>query len=297
MLPGAGQLYAGRSVRAVGVFLVNYAGQHAAYSLGALISSSWGPMAMLTSMLLLHGAAAWDAWRVAELAAAAEAAEPPPAVAGAAWRAGWVLVRLPWILGIVAVYGFYFLILSTAGPNSNKFSLAVVHLLLAGVFLGLAGFASAHTFLVASGRRPYPLGALQAEISGSCVIYAIIGLMLAIAWPMFSDMHRRSGEGAMKGRLATIRMEAKVFETKHGRPPGTLDELVADKRSEAPYPLVTELWPTKSNRWHQRADAGFVLLPGRTTSDSGLWALDPGTTTFFIDCTHTDSKGSVWTAY
>lgn len=39
------------------------------------------------------------------------------------------------------------------------------------------------------------------------------------------------------------------------------------------------------------------LRSDRKPSDTGYWAYDRATGRVYIDCTHTDSRGTVWTAY
>ena len=129
------------------------------------------------------------------------------------------------------------------------------------------------------------------------IVVAIIGILAAIAIPKFADLIRKSQEGASKGNLGAFRGAMSIYyadmDGQHPADPAALT--VAGK-------YLTAIPQAKTPNYH--ADGNAVLLGsmGGGFTNVGGWLFDSLSTDFYygqiwVNCTHTDTKGSVWTAY
>lgn len=117
------------------------------------------------------------------------------------------------------------------------------------------------------------------------MVAAFCGVLCAIALPMFSGLIRKSSEGASKGNLAVLRARLQSHQAAKGSYPIDLADLGSPPVAKAP-------------NYHQ--DSAKVAFGPPT--DAGGWlyenaagAADFGT--LRVNCTHTDTKGKVWTTY
>jgi prepilin-type N-terminal cleavage/methylation domain-containing protein len=128
------------------------------------------------------------------------------------------------------------------------------------------------------------------------IVVAIIGILAAIAIPKFAELIRKSGEGASKGNLGSIRSSLSIYYgDMEGQYPSTLAGLtVAGK-------YLTSIPTAKTPNYH--ADSAVekdALLSA--ADDAGGWVYnnvpnDSNIGNMEINCTHTDTKGSIWTSY
>ena len=127
------------------------------------------------------------------------------------------------------------------------------------------------------------------------IVVAIIGILAAIAIPKFASLIRKSSEGASKGNLGSIRSALSIYYgDMEGQYPNNLAALtVAGK-------YLSAVPPSKAPNYHP--DSSTVREGASTANDGGGWnydnlAADSNLGTLFVNCTHTDTKGSVWTTY
>jgi prepilin-type N-terminal cleavage/methylation domain-containing protein len=128
------------------------------------------------------------------------------------------------------------------------------------------------------------------------IVVAIIGILAAIAIPKFAELIRKSGEGASKGNLGSIRSSLSIYYgDMEGQYPSTLAGLtVAGK-------YLTSIPTAKTPNYH--ADSAAEIDAGPlVANDAGGWVYnnvtgDSNIGNMEINCTHTDTKGSIWTAY
>jgi len=126
------------------------------------------------------------------------------------------------------------------------------------------------------------------------IVVAIIGILAAIAIPKFADLIRKSNEGSTKGNLGAVRSALSIYYgDMEGYYPMNLASLTASGKYMSAIPKA------KTPSYHMDT-AG--VTNASATSDVGGWlynnvAADPNYGTLWVGCTHTDSKGSVWTAY
>jgi len=128
------------------------------------------------------------------------------------------------------------------------------------------------------------------------IVVAIIGILAAVAIPKFATLIRKSHEGATRGSLAGIRSALNIYYgDMEGQYPDDLTSLTISGKYLDALPLA------KAPNYH--ADASWVHNgPSGAFSDDGNWEYDnvvgdANRGSVWVNCTHTDSKGSVWTSY
>jgi hypothetical protein len=105
------------------------------------------------------------------------------------------------------------------------------------------------------------------------IVVGVIGLAVALTWDKFQALDQYGVESAVRGAVAEFRMGRYTVE----KPPRLWESTIYP----APHPAGT----------------GLVEASTAAVKDSGYWGRDPKTGHVFIDCAHTDSKGSVWAQY
>ena len=128
------------------------------------------------------------------------------------------------------------------------------------------------------------------------IVVAIIGILAAIAIPKFAMLLRKSKEGASKGNLGALRSSLLIYYADmEGAYPSVLSALTVNAKYMSVIP------PAKTPDYHPDSSAendGTALQ----FSDAGGWqynnvAGDAAEGSLWINCTHTDTKGSAWSAY
>ena len=129
------------------------------------------------------------------------------------------------------------------------------------------------------------------------IVVAIIGILAAIAIPKFAELIRKSSEGASKGNLGSIRSALSIYYgDMEGQYPSTLAGLtVAGK-------YLTSIPTAKTPNYHADSSAEVDGVLATTQNDAGGWVYnnvtgDSNIGNMEINCTHTDTKGSIWTSY
>ena len=126
------------------------------------------------------------------------------------------------------------------------------------------------------------------------IVVAIIGILSAIAIPKFADLIRKSAEGTSKGSLGAIRSALSIYYADmEGQFPDSLTALTLNDKYIQTIPV------SKMPNYH--ADLSAVLLAS-VADDAGGWLYNNvfGSQSYgstFVNCTHTDSKASVWSSY
>ncbi len=126
------------------------------------------------------------------------------------------------------------------------------------------------------------------------IVVSIIGILAAIAIPRFAALIRKSAEGASKGNLGTMRSALKIYYADMtGTYPNTPLALTIGGKYLASFPK------SRAPDYHSDSTA---LTIGNTSDDSAGWLYvqDPADSLFgsiMVNCTHTDTKQSVWTTY
>ena len=126
------------------------------------------------------------------------------------------------------------------------------------------------------------------------IVVAIIGILAAIAIPKFASLIRKSSEGASKGNLGAIRSALSIYYgDMEGQYPVQLSALTIQGKYLASVPMA------KAPSYHPDLS---TETDAATVGDSGGWYFDNVTGdanigNVWVGCTHTDTKGSVWSSY
>lgn len=215
------------------------------------------------------------------------AGAPPPSWLLWPWalcRAAWIAL-LPPGFAFVAIGGAFELALDGYLVWAFAVSAAGVLVLYPG------GLMAVETWDALRGKTTPTRGALTDELGGTFLILGVGVLLFMIAFPMFRPLVRKSGEGAMKNGLAEVRAAVQIHKASHdGRAPDSLEALVESKALAK----LPSLWGRFSEIPHPKTSAARAERDA-AAADSGRWGYAGGTP--FIDCTHTDTKGSAWTSY
>ncbi|MFH1724276.1 MAG: type II secretion system protein [Elusimicrobiota bacterium] len=127
------------------------------------------------------------------------------------------------------------------------------------------------------------------------IVVAIIGILAAIAIPKFADLIRKSNEGATKGNLGAIRSALSIYYgDMEGYYPLNASSLTASGKYMSAIPKA------KTPNYHSD-NSTFINASTIGDGDPG-WRYnnvggDANYGTLWVNCTHTDSKGNVWTSY
>ena len=127
------------------------------------------------------------------------------------------------------------------------------------------------------------------------IVVAIIGILAAIAIPKFAELIRKSNEGASKGNLGSIRSALSIYYgDMEGVYPDDPNSLTTNGKYLAAIP--------KSKAPNYHPDSSMFTNGDGSPTDSGGWNYnnvvgDANFGTVFVNCTDTDTKGSVWTSY
>jgi prepilin-type N-terminal cleavage/methylation domain-containing protein len=126
------------------------------------------------------------------------------------------------------------------------------------------------------------------------IVTAILGILVGISMLRYADLLRRANEGAAYGNLGVIRSALSIYYSDmEGQFPATLGALTAHAKFLKAIPEL------RVPNYHNSTSA-FSL--GDSAGDSGGWLYNNVIASakfgvVLVDCTHTDTKGSVWSAY
>ncbi len=129
------------------------------------------------------------------------------------------------------------------------------------------------------------------------IVVAIIGILAAIAIPKFAELIRKSSEGASKGNLGALRSAMSIYYGDlEGQYPASITSLTIAGKYLGTVPK------SKAPSYHGDSDGEVLLSVSASPTDVGGWyyndaAGNANVGTVLVNCTHTDTKGTVWTAY
>jgi prepilin-type N-terminal cleavage/methylation domain-containing protein len=129
------------------------------------------------------------------------------------------------------------------------------------------------------------------------IVVAIIGILAAIAIPKFASLIRKSAEGSCKGNLGALRSALSIYYgDMEGVYPGGLVYLTVNGK------YLTAIPQARAPDYHNATTNEEIYSVFAPVDDTGGWkfddvASDSNYGTVFVNCTHTDTKGTVWTSY
>ncbi|MBI3552620.1 MAG: hypothetical protein HY077_08875 [Elusimicrobia bacterium] len=126
------------------------------------------------------------------------------------------------------------------------------------------------------------------------IVFLFFSSVPFVTIPEFLSLIARSDEGATRGSLGSLRAAIAAHRGDHGgRWPADLEGLKVDGQLRHGVPLA------KTPHFHP---ASPRISYGSVSDDSGGWrynnaAEDPHFGEFWVNCTHTDTKGTTWSSY
>ena len=128
------------------------------------------------------------------------------------------------------------------------------------------------------------------------IVVAIIGILAAVAVPKFADLVRKSKEGATKGNLGVVRSALSIYysDAEGIYPQDNLGCLLPKYLDEIP--------DAKLSPYHVVSNEVTAGSSVTALDDGGGWAYDNVAGDMYwgyvvVNCTHTDSKGTIWYHY
>jgi prepilin-type N-terminal cleavage/methylation domain-containing protein len=145
------------------------------------------------------------------------------------------------------------------------------------------------------------------------IVVAIIGILAAIAIPKFADLIRKSNEGACKGNLGALRSAISIYygemegyfpsPTASGvmTTAGTLGAILTMDNGK----YIKELPSAYCPPYHSKlASCTIAVSSGDEAAGAGEWGYKETNDNLgktwgdcWVNCTHTDSKSTVWSSY
>lgn len=133
------------------------------------------------------------------------------------------------------------------------------------------------------------------------IVVAIIGILAAIAIPKFSQLIIKGNEANTKGNLGAIRSALSIYygDMEGWYPVDALGTLTTNAKYMGTIPFAK--FPANSTNNVGHADSSTVTT-GITVADNGGWNYDNSSGDsnwgrLSAACTHSDTKGSLWTSY
>jgi prepilin-type N-terminal cleavage/methylation domain-containing protein len=129
------------------------------------------------------------------------------------------------------------------------------------------------------------------------IVVAIIGILAAIAIPKFAELIRKSSEGATKGNLGAIRSALSIY---YGDMEGVYPASPAGMTLAGKY--IATIPAAKTPNYHADSSGNTFGSTVNPPNDAGGWVYDnlAGDSYYgsnFVNCSHTDTKGSQWETY
>lgn len=125
-------------------------------------------------------------------------------------------------------------------------------------------------------------------------VVVILGILAGIAGVKYQGLYRKAEEGALQGNLGTLRSALAIYYSDlEGQYPQNLDAMTVASRylKDIPAGRIPDYHAASSN----------VTL-ATAVDDSGGWVYNNDTSSvrfgsIWVNCTHTDTKGSAWNSY
>ncbi|OGS41971.1 MAG: hypothetical protein A2506_06205 [Elusimicrobia bacterium RIFOXYD12_FULL_66_9] len=129
------------------------------------------------------------------------------------------------------------------------------------------------------------------------IVVAIIGILAAIAIPKFAELIRKSSEGASKGNLGSLRSALSIY---YGDMEGQYPYAASSLTISGKY--LTSIPVAKAPNYHTDTSVEVDGVTVTAVNNAGGWwyqniMTDANVGSVVVNCTHTDTKGSVWTVY
>ena len=142
-------------------------------------------------------------------------------------------------------------------------------------------------------RKRWPAGVTFLEMM---IVLSVLVVLAAITMEKFGGAIQTANENATRAKLGSLRSALGIYYTDmEGHYPSDLTPML-----EPGSRYLTQMMPIYTGA-HGKANSVTYVPARETNQDSGAWAYvnaqgaDWGSV--YVQCTHTDAKGSVWNQY
>ncbi len=134
------------------------------------------------------------------------------------------------------------------------------------------------------------------------IVVAIIGVLAAIAVPKFAELIKKAQEGRTKANLDQVRGSLNIYygDTEGTYPTDDLSVLTTNaKYLAAMRPSLIPAFAALGNAGHAESATVNAVAAFSSATDTGVWqymnvSSDANWGTFYVGCSHNDSKGIIW---
>jgi len=128
------------------------------------------------------------------------------------------------------------------------------------------------------------------------IVVAIIGILAAVAIPKFANLINKSKEGASKGNLGAIRSALSIYYGDlEGQYPSDMYSLTVSGK------YMPQIPQAKAPPYHQDSSTESMGAGTTSVNDAMGWAYDNTNDSnwggLWVNCTHTDTRSTTWSAY
>lgn len=137
------------------------------------------------------------------------------------------------------------------------------------------------------------------------IVVAIIGVLAAIAVPKFADLVKKAQEGRTRANLDQVRGALNIYygDNEGIYPRDTLATLTTNSKymsaiKSAQIPAFSDV----GNTGHTEAASVTAAVAYSSTTDTGSWQYvnndaNVNWGTFYVGCSHNDSKSKLWNTW
>lgn len=136
------------------------------------------------------------------------------------------------------------------------------------------------------------------------IVVAIIGVLAAIAVPKFADLVKKAQESRTKSNMDQIRGALNIYygDNEGIYPSDTLGVLTTNsKYISAIKASLVPAFTAVGNTGHGESSTVNAQTAFSSATDTGVWqylnvSSDANWGTFYVGCSHNDSKAKIWNA-
>jgi prepilin-type N-terminal cleavage/methylation domain-containing protein len=132
------------------------------------------------------------------------------------------------------------------------------------------------------------------------IVVAIIGILAAIAIPKFAELITKSKESAVKGSLGSVRGAMTIYYSDlEGYWPTTGANLTTALTGGGKYldAIPTLVIPKNNAPSSNPGHSSAAIKDGGAYDDAGGWMYYFSTGGITVNCTHQDTKQSIWNSW
>ena len=205
-------------------------------------------------------------------------------------------VIVKFIFLVAAAAGLFCLFALVKGDGGAFLGLAVTGAICAGSYFSARKLNALIKPVEEPGQKePEPQSGVRRSVPFGIAFGLGTLVLLVIALPKLANLIRKSGEGSVKGNLGALKGALAVYygENQGMYPVDDLASLTLNGK------YMQNIPPAMFHPFHERT---VLVHVGTKADDTGGWMYDNASTdvsfgSLWMNCTHTDDKGTRWNEY